>query len=59
MLLFLINLFVLQAKAYPDISCIEWFEKSKISKKSNDCESNCSVLMVDMGPGLEIPTEPK
>lgn len=49
---FLISIFTIQAKAYPDSSCVEWFEKSKISKNSNNCESNCSVLMVDMGTFL-------
>ena len=48
----LINLLATQSKAYPDSSCIEWFEKSKVSKNSDACESNCSVLMVDMGTFL-------
>lgn len=51
-LFILTTLFVTQTKAYPDSFCVAWFEKSKISKNSNDCESNCSVLMVDMGTFL-------
>lgn len=36
------NLFVTQSKAYPDINCIEWFGKSKISK--NQMIANRIVL---------------
>lgn len=48
----LINLFLIQAKAYPDSNCVEWFKKSKILKNSNSCISDCSVLMVDMSTFL-------
>ena len=49
---FLINLVAIQARAYPDASCVNWFEKSKISKSTKTCESDCSVLMVDMSTFL-------
>ena len=34
--------------AYPDTACVEWFKKEKIDIKSKNCESDCSVAMVDM-----------
>jgi hypothetical protein len=34
--------------AYPDEICKEWFKKTKIIISAKDCESKCTVAMVDM-----------
>ena len=52
LILFLITLFSQPVTAYPDPRCVEWFEKSKLPKDTKNCESDCSVLMVDMGTFL-------
>lgn len=52
-LIFILNyLFFTEATAYPDVNCIAWFEKSKISKNSKECISKCSVLMIDLSTFL-------
>jgi hypothetical protein len=37
-----------KAYAYPDDICKEWFKKTKIFISSKDCESKCTVAMIDM-----------
>ena len=44
----LILILTTQLQAYPDEICVEWFDKQKIDKTSKDCESNCSIAMIDM-----------
>lgn len=47
----LVSLFLLvslRLNAYPDNICLEWFQKTKIDNKHKNCESECSVAMIDM-----------
>lgn len=38
----------LRLHAYPDSICLEWFQKTKIDNKQKNCESECTVAMINM-----------